>query len=65
MNAPCIISVAITGSLPRNKDNPAVPVTVSEQVESTPQDARAMLHLPATPERRSALELLAGHVAHA
>jgi uncharacterized protein (DUF849 family) len=32
---PCIISVAITGSLPRKKDNPAVPVTVSEQVEST------------------------------
>jgi len=33
--APCIISVAITGSLPRKKDNPAVPVTVAEQVEST------------------------------
>lgn len=32
---PAIISVAITGSLPRKKDNPAVPVTVSEQVEST------------------------------
>ena len=35
MNTPCIISVAITGSLPRKKDNPAVPVTVAEQVEST------------------------------
>jgi 3-keto-5-aminohexanoate cleavage enzyme len=35
MTAPCIISVAITGSLPRKKDNPAVPITVSEQVEST------------------------------
>jgi uncharacterized protein (DUF849 family) len=35
MTAPCIISVAITGSLPRKKDNPAVPVTVAEQVEST------------------------------
>lgn len=32
---PCIISVAITGSLPRKKDNPAVPVTVAEQIEST------------------------------
>jgi len=32
---PCIISVAITGSVPRKKDNAAVPVTVSEQVEST------------------------------
>ncbi len=35
MTRPCIISVAITGSLPRKKDNPAVPISVSEQVEST------------------------------
>jgi protocatechuate 3,4-dioxygenase alpha subunit len=34
-STPCIVSVAITGSLPRKKDDPAVPVTVSEQVEST------------------------------
>lgn len=32
---PCIICVAITGSLPRKADNPAVPVTVAEQIEST------------------------------
>jgi uncharacterized protein (DUF849 family) len=32
---PCVISVAITGSLPRKKDNAAVPVTIAEQVEST------------------------------
>jgi uncharacterized protein (DUF849 family) len=32
---PCIITVAITGSVPRKKDNPAVPITVAEQVEST------------------------------
>lgn len=32
---PTIITVAITGSVPRKKDNPAVPVTISEQVEST------------------------------
>ena len=32
---PCIISVAITGSLPKKKDNPAVPISVSEQIEST------------------------------
>jgi uncharacterized protein (DUF849 family) len=32
---PCIITVAITGSLPTKKDNPAVPITVAEQVEST------------------------------
>ena len=35
MNKPCIICVAITGSLPRKEDNPAVPITVDEQVEST------------------------------
>ena len=33
--APCIICVAITGSLPRKENNPAVPITVSEQIEST------------------------------
>lgn len=32
---PCIICVAITGSLPQKLDNPAVPITVTEQVEST------------------------------
>ena len=32
---PCVITVAITGSLPRKENNPAVPITVSEQVEST------------------------------
>ncbi|HEY2382510.1 MAG TPA: 3-keto-5-aminohexanoate cleavage protein [Terriglobia bacterium] len=32
---PCIITVAITGSLPRKENNPAVPITVSQQVEST------------------------------
>ncbi len=32
---PCIITVAITGSLPRKENNPAVPVTIAEQVEST------------------------------
>ncbi len=32
---PCIICVAITGSVPTKADNPAVPVTIDEQVEST------------------------------
>ena len=32
---PCIICVAITGSVPQKADNPAVPITVEEQVEST------------------------------
>ena len=34
---PVVIAVAITGSVPRKKDNPAVPVTVAEQIESTHQ----------------------------
>lgn len=32
---PCIICVAITGSLPSKADNPAVPITITEQIEST------------------------------
>jgi uncharacterized protein (DUF849 family) len=35
MTAPCIISVAITGSLPSKEQNPAVPITPEEQIEST------------------------------
>ena len=35
MTTPCIITVAITGSLPTKANNPAVPITVAEQVEST------------------------------
>ena len=35
MSKPCIICVAITGSVPRKEDNPAVPITVDEQIEST------------------------------
>lgn len=30
-----VVAVAITGSVPRKKDNPAVPVTATEQIEST------------------------------
>lgn len=35
MTNPCIICVAITGSLPTKENNPAVPITISEQIEST------------------------------
>jgi len=35
MNQPCIICVAITGSLPTKENNPNVPITVAEQIEST------------------------------
>src|SRR6478672_3837063 len=48
MPEPCIITVAITGSLPRKKDNPAVPISVAEQVESTQQAFEAgatLVHL--------------------
>lgn len=39
--APCIICVAITGSLPTKRDNPAVPISVSEQVESVHESFEA------------------------
>ncbi len=37
MEQPVVIAVAITGSVPRKKDTPAVPVTPVEQIESTHQ----------------------------
>ncbi|MBD8532923.1 MULTISPECIES: 3-keto-5-aminohexanoate cleavage protein [unclassified Massilia] len=45
---PVVIAVAITGSVPRKKDNPAVPVTVAEQIESTHEAYQAgatLVHL--------------------
>lgn len=35
MSQPAIITVAITGAVPRKADNPALPVTPAEQIEST------------------------------
>ncbi len=35
MTNPCIICVAITGSLPTKENNPAVPISIDEQIEST------------------------------
>ena len=35
MSNPCIICVAITGSVPTKSSNPAVPISITEQVEST------------------------------
>ncbi len=42
---PCIICVAITGSLPMKENNPAVPITIAEQIESTQEafEAGAMI----------------------
>ena len=36
-NKPCIICVAITGSLPKKANNPNVPILINEQIESTQQ----------------------------
>jgi uncharacterized protein (DUF849 family) len=41
MITPAIITVAITGAIPRKADMPAVPVTSSEQVESTHESFEA------------------------
>ena len=35
MSEPCIICVAITGSVPTKAANPAVPISIAEQLEST------------------------------
>ncbi|MDF3384493.1 MULTISPECIES: 3-keto-5-aminohexanoate cleavage protein [Sulfitobacter] len=35
MTTPCILCVAITGSVPTKAANPAVPISIAEQVEST------------------------------
>jgi 3-keto-5-aminohexanoate cleavage enzyme len=41
MAQPVIITVAITGAVPKKKDNPAVPVTPPEQIESTHEAVEA------------------------
>ena len=35
MSTPCILCVAITGSVPTKAANPAVPISIEEQIEST------------------------------
>jgi len=48
MNKPVIITVAITGAIPRKKDCPGLPVTVSEQIEETHkayEAGAALVHL--------------------
>jgi 3-keto-5-aminohexanoate cleavage enzyme len=41
MTNPCIICVAITGSLPTKENNPAVPIAIAEQIESTQESFEA------------------------
>lgn len=38
---PCIITVALCGSVPRKEHNPAVPISVEEQVESAHESLEA------------------------
>lgn len=38
---PCIITCAVTGSLPQKADNPGVPITPSEQRRLAPVTASA------------------------
>jgi 3-keto-5-aminohexanoate cleavage enzyme len=56
MSTPCIITVAITGSVPRKKDNPAVPISIAEQVESTHEAFEAgatLVHLHVRDEQEN------------
>jgi uncharacterized protein (DUF849 family) len=41
MSSPCILCVAITGSVARKEHNPAVPISISEQVESVHESFEA------------------------
>jgi uncharacterized protein (DUF849 family) len=56
MTDPCIISVAVTGSVPRKKDNPAVPISIVEQIESTHESYEAgasLVHLHVRDEQEN------------
>ena len=58
MTRPAIIAVAITGSVPRKADNPALPVTPAEQIESSQEAfeagaALAHIHVRDADERPS------------
>ena len=41
MTNPAIICIAITGSVPQKADNPAVPISIEEQIESTHESFEA------------------------
>ena len=55
---PCIICVAITGSVPSKADNPAVPITVTEQIESTHEAFEADKDAVATRAREAGVEVV-------
>jgi len=54
VTTPCVISVAITGSLPQKANNPAVPLEPNEQIESTHEAfeaGAALVHIHVRDER--------------
>jgi len=54
VTTPCVISVAITGSLPQKANNPAVPIEPNEQIESTHEAfeaGAALVHIHVRDER--------------
>jgi len=56
MTNPCIISVAITGSVPRKSHNPAVPISVAEQIEQTQaafEAGAALVHIHVRDEQEN------------
>src|SRR3546814_18715872 len=57
LTTPAMITVAITGSVPRKKATPAVPITTAEQVEPTHEAYEAgapVVHYPSRAAERPA-----------
>ena len=59
-DTPAIITVAITGSVPKKKDTPAVPVTPAQQIESTHEAYEAGASLAVSGNQIAGLALVAG-----
>ena len=58
MSTPIVITTAITGAVPRKKDNPAVPISPEEQIESTHEAyeaGSALVHIVRTTSRNSSV----------
>ena len=60
MSNPCIVTCAITGAIPTKADNPAVPVTPTEQIESTHEAFEAgasLVHIHVRNEDQSPVQI--------
>ncbi len=44
--SPCIICVALTGSVPRKKHNKNIPISINEQIESAHECFEEVLQSP-------------------